>query len=217
MANIKVYNQTGAQVEELELDNYVFGAEYNEAVIHQVVVAQANNARQGTKCTLTRTEVRGGGRKPWRQKGTGRARQGSIRAPQWIKGGVVFAPKPRDFSQKVNVKARRLALRSALSAKLSDGAMIAVDKLEVGGKTKEVVAILNALKVKAFGAEAKEANKRVLIVVDGKNEMFVRAAANIPFARVLPADQINVTDLVANTRCIMTVPAIRKIEEAYKA
>lgn len=217
MANIKVYNQTGAQVEELELDNYVFGAEYNEAVIHQVVVAQANNARQGTKCTLTRTEVRGGGRKPWRQKGTGRARQGSIRAPQWIKGGVVFAPKPRDFSQKVNVKARRLALRSALSAKLSDGAMIAVDKLEVGGKTKEVVAILNALKVKAFGAEAKEANKRVLIVVDGKNEMFVRAAANIPFARVLPAEQINVTDLVANTRCIMTVPAIRKIEEAYKA
>jgi len=217
MANIKVYNQTGAQVEELELDNYVFGAEYNEAVIHQVVVAQANNARQGTKCTLTRTEVRGGGRKPWRQKGTGRARQGSIRAPQWIKGGVVFAPKPRDFSQKVNVKARRLALRSALSAKLSDGAMIAVDKLEVGGKTKEVVAILNALKVSAFGAEAKEANKRVLIVVDGKNEMFVRAAANIPFARVLPADQINVTDLVANTRCIMTVPAIRKIEEAYKA
>ena len=217
MANIKVYNQTGAQVEELELDNYVFGAEYNEAVIHQVVVAQANNARQGTKCTLTRTEVRGGGRKPWRQKGTGRARQGSIRAPQWIKGGVVFAPKPRDFSQKVNVKARRLALRSALRAKLSDGAMIAVDKLEVGGKTKEVVAILNALKVKAFGAEAKEANKRVLIVVDGKNEMFVRAAANIPFARVLPADQINVTDLVANTRCIMTVPAIRKIEEAYKA
>ena len=180
-------------------------------------MAQANNARQGTKCTLTRTEVRGGGRKPWRQKGTGRARQGSIRAPQWIKGGVVFAPKPRDFSQKVNVKARRLALRSALSAKLSDGAMIAVDKLEVGGKTKEVVAILNALKVKAFGAEAKEANKRVLIVVDGKNEMFVRAAANIPFARVLPADQINVTDLVANTRCIMTVPAIRKIEEAYKA
>lgn len=207
MASIKVYNQTGAQTGELELDESVFGVEYNEGLIHQVVVAQANNARQGTKCTLTRTEVRGGGRKPWRQKGTGHARQGSIRAPQWIKGGVVFAPKPRDFSQKVNIKARRNALRSALSAKLNDGDMIAVDKFEVGGKTKEVATIMKALNV----------NKRVLIVVDGENEMFLRAANNLPFVRVLPADQINVKELVENAKCIMTVPAIKKIEEAYKA
>ena len=207
MPSIKVYNQTGAQTGELELDESVFGAEYNEGLIHQVVVAQANNARQGTKCTLTRTEVRGGGRKPWRQKGTGHARQGSIRAPQWIKGGVVFAPKPRDFSQKVNIKARRNALRSALSAKLSDGDMIAVDKFEVGGKTKEAAAILKALNIE----------KRVLIVVDGENEMFLRATNNIPFVRVLPAEQINVRELVANAKCIMTVPAIKKIEEAYKA
>ncbi|MCH5163496.1 MAG: 50S ribosomal protein L4 [Clostridiales bacterium] len=207
MPSIKVYNQKGAQTGELELDESVFGAEYNEGLIHQVVVAQANNARQGTKCTLTRTEVRGGGRKPWRQKGTGHARQGSIRAPQWIKGGVVFAPKPRDFSQKVNIKARRNALRSALSAKLSDGDMIAVDKFEVGGKTKEAAAILKALNIE----------KRVLIVVDGENEMFLRATNNIPFVRVLPAEQINVRELVANAKCIMTVPAIKKIEEAYKA
>ena len=207
MASIKVYNQTGAQTGELELDESVFGVEYNEGLIHQVVVAQGNNARQGTKCTLTRTEVRGGGRKPWRQKGTGRARQGSIRAPQWIKGGVVFAPKPRDFSQKVNVKARRNALRSALSAKLNDGDMIAVDKFEVSGKTREAAAILKALNV----------DKRVLIVVDGENEMFLRATNNISSVRVLPAEQINVRELVANAKCIMTVPAIKKIEEAYKA
>ena len=207
MPSIKVMNQTGAETGVIELDESVFGAEYNEALIHQVVVAQANNARQGTKCTLTRTEVRGGGRKPWRQKGTGHARQGSIRAPQWIKGGVVFAPKPRDFSQKVNVKARRIALCSALSAKLSDGDMIAVDKFEVGGKTKDAVAILKALHI----------DKRVLIVVDGDNELFLRSTNNIPYVRVLPAEQINVRELVNNAKCIMTVPAIRKIEEAYKA
>lgn len=206
MPSIKVFNQTGAQTGEMELDENVFGAEYNESLIHQVVVAQANNARQGTKCTLTRTEVRGGGRKPWRQKGTGHARQGSIRAPQWVKGGVVFAPKPRDFSQKVNVRARRLALKSALSAKLGDGNMIAVDKFDVTGKTKEAVAILKALDIR----------NRVLIVVDGDNSLLLRAMHNIPYVSVLPAEQINVRDLVNNAKCILTVPAIRKIEEAYK-
>ncbi len=207
MPSIKVYNQTGAETGEMELDESVFAAEYNEGLIHQVIVAQANNARQGTKCTLTRTEVRGGGRKPWRQKGTGHARQGSIRAPQWIKGGVVFAPKPRDFSQKVNVKARRAALRSALSAKLGDGDMIAVDKIEIGGKTKEAAAVLKALKL----------DKRVLLVIDGENEMLVRAMRNIPYVSVLPAEQINVRELVSFAKCVMTVPAIKKIEEAYKA
>ena len=207
MPSIKVFNQNGNETGVIEFDESVFGVEYNEALIHQVVVAQGNNARQGTKCTLTRTEVRGGGRKPWRQKGTGHARQGSIRAPQWIKGGVVFAPKPRDFSQKVNVKAKRIALRSALSAKLRDEDMIAVDKFEVGGKTKEVATILKALNI----------NNKVLIVVDGENEMFLRATNNIPYVRVLPAEQINVRELVNYAKCIMTVPAIRKIEEAYKA
>ncbi len=206
MPSIKVFNQTGAQTGEMELDESVFGAEYNESLIHQVVVAQANNARQGTKCTLTRTEVRGGGRKPWRQKDTGHARQGSIRAPQWVKGGVVFAPKPRDFSQKVNVRARRLALKSALSAKLGDGNMIAVDKFDVTGKTKEAAAILKALDIR----------NRVLIVVDGDNSLLLRAMHNIPYVSVLPAEQINVRDLVNNAKCILTVPAIRKIEEAYK-
>ncbi len=207
MPSIKVYNQLGKETGEMELEASVFGVEYNEALIHQVVVAQANNSRQGTKCTLTRTEVRGGGKKPWRQKGTGHARQGSIRAPQWIKGGVVFAPKPRDFSQKVNVKARINALKSALSAKLDDGDMIAVDKLEVGGKTKEVASILKALNI----------DKRVLVVIDGQNDMFLRAVKNIPQASVLPAEQINVKDLVNNAKCLLTVNAIKKIEEAYKA
>ena len=207
MPSIKVYNQKGAQIEEISLDESVFGTEYNEGLIHQVVVAQANNARQGTKSTLTRTEVRGGGRKPWRQKGTGNARQGSIRAPQWIKGGVVFAPKPRDFGQKVNVKAKKTALRSALSAKLADGDMIALDKLELTGKTKEAAIMLKSLGVK----------ERVLIVTEDKNDMAIRALANIASVTVLPAVQINVRELVNNAKCIMTVPAIRKIEEAYKA
>ena len=206
MPSIKVYNQAGKETDTLELDESVFGAEYNEALIHQVVVAQGNNLRQGTKSTLTRTEVRGGGRKPWRQKGTGHARQGSIRAPQWIKGGVVFAPKPRDFSQKVNVRARKAALRSALSAKLSDGDMIAVDKFEVSGKTKEAASIFKALNI----------DKRVLVVVDGDNELLRRATGNLAYVRVLPAEQINVRELVNYAKCILTVPAIKKIEEAYR-
>ena len=207
MLSIKVYNQQGAHTGEIELDESVFGAEYNEGLIHQVVVAQANNARQGTKSTLTRTEVRGGGRKPWRQKGTGNARQGSIRAPQWIKGGVVFAPKPRDFSQKVNVKARINALRSALSAKLSDGDMIAVDNFVFSGKTKEAAASLKALNV----------SERVLVVTEDKDDLVVRSMRNLPLVSVIPAAQINVRQLVANAKCVMTVAAIRKIEEAYKA
>ena len=131
MPSIKVYNQLGAEVGTKELDETVFGVEYNEALIHQVIVAQLNNARQGTKSALTRTEVRGGGIKPWRQKGTGRARQGSIRAPQWTGGGVVFAPKPRDFSQKVNKLAKINALVSALSAKVADEDMVVVDKISL--------------------------------------------------------------------------------------
>lgn len=208
MPSIKVLNQNGAEVSTLELDESVFGAEYRQALIHQVVVAQLNNKRQGTKSTLTRTEVRGGGIKPWRQKGTGRARQGSIRSPQWTGGGVVFAPKPRDFSQKVNKVAKRNALVSALSAKLADGNMIVVDKIALeNAKTKEMVAVMNALNV----------DKRALLVVTGEDAAVVRAAKNIPTVTTMASELINVYDLVANEKLVVTEAAVKKIEEAYKA
>lgn len=208
MPSIKVLNQNGAEVSTLELDESVFGAEYREALIHQVVVAQLNNKRQGTKSTLTRTEVRGGGIKPWRQKGTGRARQGSIRSPQWTGGGVVFAPKPRDFSQKVNKVAKRNALVSALSAKLADGNMIVVDKIALeNAKTKEMVAVMNALGV----------DKRALLVITGEDAAVVRAAKNIPTVTTMASELINVYDLVANEKLVVTEAAVKKIEEAYKA
>lgn len=208
MPSIKVLNQNGAEVSTLELDESVFGAEYREALIHQVVVAQLNNKRQGTKSTLTRTEVRGGGIKPWRQKGTGRARQGSIRSPQWTGGGVVFAPKPRDFSQKVNKVAKRNALVSALSAKLADGNMIVVDKIALeNAKTKEMVAVMHALGV----------DKRALLVVTGEDAAVVRAAKNIPTVTTMASELINVYDLVANEKLVVTEAAVKKIEEAYKA
>ena len=208
MPSIKVYSQTGAEVSTMELDESVFGAEYRQALIHQVVVAQLNNKRQGTKSTLTRTEVRGGGIKPWRQKGTGRARQGSIRSPQWTGGGVVFAPKPRDFSQKINKTAKRVALVSALSAKLSDGNMIVVDKIQLeNAKTKEMAAVM-----KALGVE-----KRALLVVTDEDAAVVRAARNIPDVTTIASEHINVYDVVANEKFIATQAAVKKIEEAYKA
>lgn len=208
MPSIKVYSQTGAEISTMELDESVFGAEYRQALIHQVVVAQLNNKRQGTKSTLTRTEVRGGGIKPWRQKGTGRARQGSIRSPQWTGGGVVFAPKPRDFSQKINKTAKRVALVSALSAKLSDGNMIVVDKIQLeNAKTKEMAAV-----IKALGVE-----KRALLVVTDEDAAVVRAARNIPDVTTIASELINVYDVVANEKFIATQAAVKKIEEAYKA
>ena len=208
MPSIKVYSQTGAEVSTMELDESVFGAEYRQALIHQVVVTQLNNKRQGTKSTLTRTEVRGGGIKPWRQKGTGRARQGSIRSPQWTGGGVVFAPKPRDFSQKINKTAKRVALVSALSAKLSDGNMIVVDKIQLeNAKTKEMAAVM-----KALGVE-----KRALLVVTDEDAAVVRAARNIPDVTTIASELINVYDVVANEKFIATQAAVKKIEEAYKA
>lgn len=208
MPSIKVYSQTGAEVSTMELDASVFGAEYRQALIHQVVVAQLNNKRQGTKSTLTRTEVRGGGIKPWRQKGTGRARQGSIRSPQWTGGGVVFAPKPRDFSQKINKTAKRVALVSALSAKLADGNMIVVDKIQLeNAKTREMDAV-----IKALGIE-----KRALLVVTDKDADVVRAARNLPSVTTISSDLINVYDIVANEKFVATQAAVNKIEEAYKA
>ncbi len=207
MANVKVYNMKGEEVGALELSDAVFGAEYNEPLIHQAVVTYLANQRQGTKSTLTRTEVRGGGAKPWRQKGTGRARQGSIRAPQWTKGGVVFAPKPRDFSQKINKQQKRGALCSALSEKLRASELTVVDEIKIQPKTKEMVKVLDNLKL----------DKRVLIVVTESDEAVVRAAGNIPGVSTLMSNQINVYDIVANAKCVMTKDAIKKIEEAYKA
>ena len=208
MPSIKVYSQTGAEVSTMELDASVFGAEYRQALIHQVVVAQLNNKRQGTKSTLTRTEVRGGGIKPWRQKGTGRARQGSIRSPQWTGGGVVFAPKPRDFSQKINKTAKRVALVSALSAKLADGNMIVVDKIQLeNAKTREMAAGIKALAIE----------KRAVLVVTDKDADVVRAARNLPSVTTISSDLINVYDIVANEKFVATQAAVNKIEEAYKA
>ena len=206
MPNIKVYKMDGSEAGSMELSDKVFGAEYNEALIHQAVVTRLANERQGTKSTLTRTEVRGGGKKPWRQKGTGNARQGSIRAPQWVKGGVVFAPKSRDFSKDMNKKAKAAALRSALSKKLSDGELVVVDGLAVKeGKTKEM---------KGF-AEALKLDKKAVVVMDANDELVIRAARNLPRLTTLPVAQISTYEVVANAKVVLTKAAVEKIEEVY--
>lgn len=206
MPSVKLYDMQAKEVGKLNLSDKVFNAEYNESVIHQAVVTRLCNERQGTKSTLTRSEVRGGGRKPLRQKGTGNARQGSIRSPQWVKGGVVFAPKSRDFSKKLNAKAKEVALLSALSQKLRDNEVIFVDALKAEtAKTKEMVAFL-----KAFGLE-----KTVLLVMDSNDENVLRASANIEKVSTLPVDQINTYDVVKNAKIVITKDAASKIEEAY--
>ena len=206
MANVKVYNMKGAEVGELELNDAVFGVEYNEPLIHQAVVTYLANQRQGTKSTLTRTEVRGGGAKPWRQKGTGRARQGSIRAPQWIKGGVVFAPKSRDFSKKMNKEAKRGALLSALSKKVADGELLVVDEIKVGApKTKEMEAFRKALKLE----------KRTVVVMDENDQDVILAARNLESLSTLPVAEINTYEIVANAVVVLTKGSVKKLEEAY--
>lgn len=206
MPSIKVYKMDGSEAGTMKLNEKVFGAEYNEALIHQAVVTRLANERQGTKSTLTRTEVRGGGRKPWRQKGTGNARQGSIRAPQWIKGGVVFAPKSRDFSKDMNKKAKIAALVSALSKKVADGEFVVVDKLEVkDGKTKEMVAFKKALGL----------DKSAVIVMDNDDQKVILAARNIQKLSTLPVAQISTYEVVANAKVVMTKAAVKKIEEVY--
>ena len=205
MPTIKIYKQDGSSAGTMELDDSVFGVEYNEPLIHQVVVAQRANARQGTKSTLTRTEVRGGGKKPWRQKGTGNARQGSIRAPQWKGGGVVFAPKPRSFRKKINKLVRINAITSALSAKLSDGNLIVLDQLDIEPKTKNMAAVLKALKVES----------RVLLVLPNGSENALRASNNIPNVRTAASEQLGVYDIVANAVMLTTVDAIKAIEQKY--
>ncbi|MGN1066991.1 MAG: 50S ribosomal protein L4 [Candidatus Fimimonas sp.] len=203
---VKVYSTTAAEVGTMELNDAVFGCEYNEALIHQAVVAYQANQRQGTKSALTRTEVRGGGIKPWRQKGTGRARQGSIRAPQWIKGGVVFAPKPRDFSKKLNKKMKAQAFRSALSYKIANNELVVVDEIKLSApKTKLVAEIL-----KNFNCD-----KRTLLIVADDNGDIVRAGSNIEKLTITDASLANVYQLVANVAVIATKDAVKKIEEAY--
>ncbi len=203
---VKVLNMVGSEVGKLELAESVFGCEYNEALIHQVVVAYLANQRQGTKSALTRTEVRGGGIKPWRQKGTGRARQGSIRAPQWIKGGVVFAPKPRDFSKKVNKKMKAQAFRSAISYKVANNEIVVVDEIKLAAaKTKLVANMLKAL----------NCEKKTLLIVSGDATDVVRAGANIPNLTVVDVALANVYQIVANVNVIATEGAIKQIEEAY--
>ncbi len=206
MPSVKLYNMKATEIGNLELSDAVFGREYNEAVIHQAVVARLANERQGTKSTLTRSEVRGGGAKPWRQKGTGRARQGSIRSPQWVKGGVVFAPKSRDFSKKMNVKAKEVALLPALSQKVRDNEVIFIDEIKVeNAKTKEMAAFL-----KAFNLE-----KTVLLVMDNSDEAVLRASANIASISTLPVAQINTYDVVKNAKIVISKRAVEQIEEVY--
>ena len=206
MPSIKVYKMDGSEAGTMKLNEKVLGVEYNEPLIHQAVVTRLANERQGTKSTLTRTEVRGGGRKPWRQKGTGNARQGSIRAPQWVKGGVVFAPKSRDFSKDMNKKAKVAALLSALSKKVADGEFVVVDKLEVKeGKTKEMAAFKAALKL----------DKTAVIVMDNDDEKVILAARNIQELSTLPVAQISTYEVVANAKVVITKAAVKKIEEVY--
>ncbi len=205
MPKIDVLSTDGKKVKEIELNDKVFGIEPNEEVVHSVVVNYLANQRQGTQSTKTRAEVRGGGKKPWRQKGTGRARQGSIRAPQWIKGGIALGPKPRSYSYKINKKEKELAIRSALSAKLADKELVVVDKLELKEiKTAEMAKILNNLN-----------SNNALVVLADKNENVQRSVRNLPTAKVERADSLNVYDLLKFNKIVLTEDSVKKIEEVY--
>ena len=205
MPSVTLYNMKKSVVGNLELPDALFNAEYNEPVIHQAVVTRLANERQGTKSTLTRTEVRGGGAKPYRQKGTGRARQGSIRSPQWVKGGVVFAPKPRDYTKQVNRKVRRLALKSALSAKVADSELIVFDALNIEApKTKEMVKVLKAVDT-----------QKALIVLPESDEKVERAAANIPGVKTTLVGTLNTYEILKYKKLILTKDSVAKIEEVY--
>ena len=205
MSTVGLFNQEGKQVGDIQLNDSVFGVEVNENAMHQVVVALLANKRQGTQSAKTRAEVRGGGIKPWRQKGTGRARQGSIRAPQWIKGGIVFAPKPRSYRQATPKSMRRVAMKSALTSKVQAGEMIVLESLSFEApKTKLVIEML-----KAFEA------KKTLIITAESNEAVYKSARNIPGVAIIPANNINVYDLLKYNKVIITKDAVSKIEEVY--
>ncbi len=206
MAKVKVYDMAGNAISETELSDAVFGIEPNVSVMHMVVKNYLANQRQGTQSTLTRTEVSGGGRKPWRQKGTGHARQGSTRAPQWTHGGVALGPKPRDYRYTLNKKVRRLAMKSALSTKVLDGDMIVLDTLTMDEyKTKTIAAML-----KALGVE-----KKAMIVTAEADAKVYRSAANIPGVKTAAVNTLNVYDILNSGKFIVAKNAVAKIEEVY--
>ncbi len=205
MATISVINTEGKEVETIELNDKIFGVDINEGIVHKAVVATLANRRQGTQSALTRSEVRGGGRKPWRQKGTGHARQGSIRAPQWTGGGVVFAPKPRDYSQKLNKKEARLALFSVLTSKLNDNKLVVLDELTMDApKTSAFVKILANI----------NANK-ALVVTEERDNNVVLSARNIPDVETADRTSVNVYDILKHDTLVFTKDAIKALEEVY--
>lgn len=205
MANVKVYNIEGKEVGSLELNDSVFGVVVNEHLMHMAVVSQLANKRQGTQSAKTRAEVSGGGRKPWKQKGTGHARQGSTRSPQWKGGGVVFAPKPRDYSFKMNRKEKGLAIKSALTSRVAANKIIVLDGISFDEvKTKKFVAVLENLKV-----------NKALVVLDKKDENVILSARNIPTVRTALSNTINVYDIVKYDTLVITKDAVAQIEEVY--
>ena len=205
MANVSVYNIEGKEVGSIELNDAVFGVEVNEHLVHMAVVNQLANNRQGTQSAKTRSEVSGGGRKPWRQKGTGHARQGSTRSPQWTGGGVVFAPKPRDYSFKMNKKEKRIALLSALSSKVADNKIVVLDAFNLDEiKTKKFAEVMSNLKV-----------DKALVVIEGENKNVVLSGRNIPTVKVTATNEINTYDVLKYETLVVTKAAVEKLEEVY--
>ncbi len=205
MATVAVYNIEGKEVDKLELNDNVFGVEINEHLVHLAVVSQLANSRQGTQSAKTRSEVSGGGRKPWRQKGTGHARQGSTRSPQWTGGGVVFAPKPRDYSMKMNKREKQIAMKSALTSKVQDSKLIVVDEFKLDEiKTSKFAQILDNLKA-----------PKALVVTKDKDEKVVLSARNIPTVKTTMTNAINVYDILKYDSLVLTKDAVAAIEEVY--
>lgn len=205
MANVSVLNMEGKEVGSMELNDAVFGVEINEHLVHQAVVLQLANNRQGTQKAKTRSEVSGGGRKPWRQKGTGHARQGSTRAPQWTHGGVVFAPVPRDYSFKLNKKEKRAALKSALTSRVNESKFIVVDELKLDSiKTKNFVQVLNNLKV-----------EKALVVLNDMDTNVIKSASNVPTVKTAQTNELNVFDVLKYDTVVVTKDAVKTIEEVY--
>ena len=205
MANVSVYNIEGKEVGSIELNDAVFGVEVNEHLVHMAVVNQLANNRQGTQSAKTRSEVSGGGRKPWRQKGTGHARQGSTRSPQWTGGGVVFAPKPRDYSFMMNKMEKRIALLSALSSKVADNKIVVLDAFNLDEvKTKKFAEVMSNLKV-----------DKALVVIEGENKNVVLSGRNIPTVKVSATNEINTYDVLKYETLVVTKAAVEKLEEVY--
>ena len=205
MANVAVYNMEGKEVDKIELNDSIFGVEINEHLVHMAVLQQLANKRQGTQSAKTRSEVSGGGRKPWRQKGTGHARQGSTRSPQWTGGGVVFAPTPRDYSFKLNKKEKRAALKSALTSRVVENKFVVVDELKLDEiKTKKFVEVLKNLNV-----------EKALVVLNDMDEKVIASAANIPTVKTTQTNELNVFDVLKYDTVVVTKAAVATIEEVY--